>query len=472
MNIQTERLDNHTARLTVEVEPERFAQAKQKAARKIAQKVNLPGFRKGKAPYNILARFVGESVIIEEAVEIITSDLYASIIKEAGIDTYGPGTVEDFSSEDPMSIVFLVSLQPTVDLKNYRAVRLPYEEPAVSDREVEEALKRLLQDEAVVEESNEPAAMGDQVTLNIHSHIEDSEEEDATNTGFIHEHALDFVLDADDDLLPGFSEKIVGAATDSDLEFDLTVPEDSEEYPEQRGKAAHFEVTVIKVNHITLPALNDEFAARMTADDEDGPLTLLQLRLRLRERLTEEGTNRYHDDYGGRVIDLIIEQADIRFPEAAVTNEITSMVETMDEQLRRHGMNLEDYKKLTSKTDEDMFDSFHNTAVLRIRRGLTRRVIFEAEQLEPTDEDVNDELTRLIGEVNDEQAGLIRKMFESEGMFESLREQLSERKLRERVVAIGKGEAPELPELPEAQAELETVTEPNPETTDDSEETA
>jgi trigger factor len=483
LNIQTERLDNHTARLTVEVEPERFAQAKQKAARKISQKINLPGFRKGKAPYHIVARYVGEPAIVEDAVEFLSNDLYAPALTETGLDPYGPGAVEDFKLEEPMSIVFSVPLQPTVDLKAYREVRWTYVEPVVGDRDVEQALKQLLQREAVVEPSDQPAVMGNRVTLDIHSHIHTPDEEGAEEAGFIHEHGLEFVLDANDDLLPGFSEQFVGASKGDKREFDLTVPEDSADYPEQRGKTAHFEVTVNDVNHITLPALNDEFAARVTADEEE-PLTLLQLRMRLREQLLEAATSRVHDEYASRVLDLMVEQAEVHFPEAMIADQVSSMLETMDTQLRRQGLNLEEYKRLLNKTDEDLFNDYREVAAERIRRGLVRREIFEREQLAPTEAQLEAEFSRIVGDTDPEQAALIRQMFESQGLADAVREQYSDRLVRDRLVAIGRDEAPELgapaPEAeaaapaPEAEADTvtDTDTESDPDTTDNAEETA
>jgi trigger factor len=476
LNIQTERLDNHTARLTVEVEPERFAQAKQKAARKISQTINLPGFRKGKAPYHIVARYVGEPAIVEDAVEFISNDLYAPALTETGLDPYGPGAVEDFKLEEPMSIVFSVPLQPTVDLKAYREVRWDYVEPVVSDRDVEQALKQLLQREAVVEASDQPAAMGNRVTLDIHSHIHTSDEEgaeDEEEVGFIHEHGFEFVLDASDDLLPGFSEQFVGASKGDQREFELTVPEDSEDYVGQRGETVHFEVTVNDVHHITLPVLNDEFAARVTSDEEE-PLTLLQLRLRLREQLHEAATNRVHDEYASKILDLVVEQAEVRFPEAMIADQVSSMLQTMDGQLRRQGLNLEEYKRLLNKTDEDLFNEYREIAVERIRRGLVRREIFEREQLAPSDAQLEAEFSRIVGDSDPEQAALIRQMFESQGLADAVREQYSDRLVRDRLVAIGRGEAPEAgaPDADAPAPEAETNTNPDPDTTDNAEETA
>ena len=471
MNIQTERLENHTARLTVELEPAAIDQAKHKAARKLSNRVNLPGFRKGKAPYHIVVRYIGEAAIVEEAVELISNDLYPEALRESGVEPYGPGSVEDFTLEPP-AIVFVVPLAATVDLQNYRLVRLPYEPRAISDKEVESGLRRLQERHAVIEPTDQPAALGNQVTLDIHSHIHEEGESGHEGKDFIHEHSFKFVLDEADDLLPGFSPKLVGANKGDKLDFELTIPEDSEDFPEDRGKTVHFEVGVSDITNITLPVLNDEFAARVTADvardddTEETSLTLLQLRIRVREDLEQAATNETQSRYAEQMLNAIVEQADIRYPEAMIVDQVESMLERMDQQLRQQGMNLGDYKRLLNKTDEDLFNDYRDSAIGILRRGLARRELFEREQLEPTLADFDAEVERLVGTGTDEQKDSVRAMFESGPMGDYLREQMAERKLRERLVAIGTGEAPELPTpTPAAEEPAATVSEPEEETT-------
>ncbi|MFN8378521.1 MAG: trigger factor [Anaerolineae bacterium] len=493
MNIQTERLENHTARLTVELEPAAFDQAKQKAARKLSNRVNLPGFRKGKAPYHIVVRYIGEPAIIEEAIELMSTDLYPAALKEADIDPYGPGSVEDFTA-DPLAIVYVVPLSATVDLKGYRSVRLPYEPPNVTDRDVERGLKRLQEREAVVEPTDQPAALGNRVTLDIHSHLHEEGQEGHEGQGFIHEHAFNFVLDANDDLLPGFSEKIVGAKTGDKLDFELTIPEDSEDYPADRGKTVHFEVGVNDVAFITLPELNDEFADRIisgeaeaeaeeeaaldeaesteeeseesaaeTAESEARELaTMAQLRIKVREDLEKASADEVKERYSTGVLNAIVEQADIRYPEAMIADQVESMLQRMDQQLRQQGMNLDDYKRLLHKTDEDLFNDYRDSAIDIIRRGLVRREFFDIEQLAITEADMDAEFDRIAGETSPEQREAIRSMFENQGLGEYLREQMAERKVRERLFAIGTGEAPEL--TPPAAPEPVVTTESEEET--------
>ena len=128
MNIQTEQLQNHTARMVVEFDVERLAEAKKKAAQKIGKQVNVPGFRKGKAPYSIIAKYVGEAAIVDEAIELISNDIYKEALTESGLDPYGPGSVDKYDLDPAPKLTFTVPLQPKVDLKGYRDVRLPYQQ--------------------------------------------------------------------------------------------------------------------------------------------------------------------------------------------------------------------------------------------------------------------------------------------------------------------------------------------------------
>lgn len=513
MNIQIERLENHTARLTVELEPAAFEQAKQKAARKLSNRVNLPGFRKGKAPYHIVVRYIGEPAIFEEAVELMSASLYPAALEESQLQPYGPGFIEDVKT-DPLAVVYVVPLAATVDLKDYRSIRLPYEPPVVTDRDVELGLKRLQQEKAEAEVSDDPAEWGNRVTLDIHSHLHEEGQEGHEGQDFIHEHDRIHVLDENDDLMTGFSAKIVGASAGDKLDFELTIPEDDEEYPDDGGTTVHFEVTVNEVARITLPELSDDFAESVLFGDDDlgdddqdddlagddpevvevvagepaeadeaeavtetaddaadeaataeprEPATMAQLRLKVREDLEAGATSELKERYIDEMLAAITEQADIRYPEALVVDQIGSMLERMDQQLRQQGMNLEDYKRLLHKSDEDLFNDYRDSAIDIIRNGLVRREFFDQEQLAPTEADMDAEFDRIAGKVSDEQRTAIRGLFESQGLGEYLREQLAERKVRDRLFAIGTGEAPEL--TPPAAPETVVTTENEEETT-------
>ena len=471
MNVQTERLENHTARFTVEVEAERLEQAKREAARKLAGRVNIPGFRKGKAPYKVLVSYVGEGAVLEDAIEVLGNEVYKDIINSAEVEPYGPGSLEDFALEPQPTFKFVVPLQPTADLGNYRDIRLDYEASVVEDKDVDEALTNMLEREALIEESNKPVAAGNRVTVSMKAEYLDDEpkveaesaeatvleseepqeaEAEEESKVFIDNDNLVFRLTSDREPAPGFTDALVGANVGEQREFEITYPDDEKEYEHLAGRHVKFDVTVKKIETLTLPELNDEFAARVTQAESERegkePLTLLQLRMRIREDLEKEAKDSADAAYAQKVLDQITEGAIFAYPDALVSDEVHHLLEHLDSDLRRRGLTLDDYQKVTNKTHEDLHVDYHDNAVSSIKRSLTMRELIRQEGLEVSDEQVSAEIDK-IAERFGEQAAAFRGIYENGPMRDNLRSDLLYRQLTERMAAIGKGEAPAKPEL-------------------------
>lgn len=492
MNVQTERLENHTARFTVEVEADRLEQAKREAARKLAGRVNIPGFRKGKAPYKVLVSYVGEGVVLEDAIEVLGNQVYRDVISSAEVEPYGPGALEDFSLEPQPTFKFVVPLQPTADLGNYRDIRVDYTAPVVEDKDVDEAITNMLEREALIEESSKPVEAGNRVSVSMKAEYlddkpaeaeaesaeatvlesEEAEEAEEAETEaeskvFIDNDNLVFRLTADREPAPGFSDALLGATVGERREFEITYPDDEKEYEHLSGRHVKFDVTIKKIETLTLPELNDEFAARVTQAEAERegkePLTLLQLRLRVREDLEKEAKEAADAEYAQKVLDQITEQATFAYPEALVSDEVHHLLEHLDSDLRRRGLTLEDYQKVTNKTHEDLHVDYHDNAVNSIKRSLTMRELIRQEGLEVTDEQVNAEIDRIAARFG-EQAAAFRGIYATGAMRDNLRSDLLYRQLTERVVAIAKGEAPAKPE-----PAIETTTLADEESTDEGE---
>jgi trigger factor len=488
LNIQTERLADHTARVTVEVDSERLNQAKQKAAQRISKQVNIPGFRKGKAPYRILANFVGEQAILDDAVELLSNDIYKEALVESQLDPYGPGALENFNAEPTPALIFVVPLQPEVTLGDYRSVRLEYEKPSVDDEAVNRALRSLQEQQGIVEESHQPTARGNRVTVDMHALIEDEDDEapakteasaeettekasgeagtweadthqhghDEDDKVFLHEHDTTVILDAEHEPMPGFTDALIGAGVGERRAFTLVAP-DTEEYTDIAGKNIHFDVVVKKIETMTLPALNDDLAARLTADEEK-PLTLLELRMRVRENLENAALERYENDFSNRVLDTMVEGAQLAYPDAMVVDEVEQYLQQMDQSLRQQGLTLQDYMKIYHKTTQDLYDEYRNASEQRVKRSLVMRQVILDENLTVTDDDVNAEIDRIVERFGEDRQASIRKMFAERSMRESVLNDLLRARVQERMVAIAKGEAPELTAAEaEAEAEAETV---------------
>lgn len=466
LNVQTDVRDDRTAQLTVDIDPQRLEKAKKSAAKQIAKRVNIPGFRKGKAPYRILVQNGLEGQILMDAVEKLSQEVYRESLEQAELDPYGPGSFDDYEI-DPPRFIYTVPLQPTVELNDYRLIRLDYDEPEVSDDQVEDAMKRLQRQEALVEESNQPVEMGNQVTVDIHSEfvdeptpeVDDDEGDDddsegtepklappAQGTPFIHEHDASIILDAEEaPVLPGFSEALVGAGTDDELEFELTVPTDDESYADIAGRKVHFDVHIKKVESITLPALNDDFAARVTQDEEE-PLTLLQLRMRMRETLEEQLKQRSQEAYASQVLSDMVIEADVAYPEAMVEDQIETLIKDLDQNLRQQGANLDIYMKVTETTMEDLQEQYRERAEELIERSLVIRQIVTEEKITVPDAKIQERINNMLASMG-EQAEALRSMFDTPNMRSAIADDILQTLVMERIAEIGRGEAPDLETL-------------------------
>jgi trigger factor len=495
LNIQTERLKNHTARFTVELNLDRLEQAKQTAAKQLAKKVNIPGFRKGKVPYKILVKYIGEGALLEDAIEILGNDVYKEALDESGVDPYGPGQLEDFKIEPQPTLTFVVPLQPTVELGEYRSTRLDFHEPTVDDEQVNKSMRSLQEEQAVVEESRQPVALGNRVTVEMyaatfdengeateevhdHDHEEHDHDHDHAHEGhdhdheghnhdhglggneFIHEHSAVLVLgEENEEPAPGFKQALVGANVDETRDFEVTYPEDSKEWGEElAGKKAKFKVTVKKIETMTLPSLNDELAARMT-EKEEKPLTLLELRMRVRENLQKSLEQRAKSDYAAEVLDKLVDKASIGYPEALVSDQIDSYLERLDRDLRQQGLTLDDYVRITGKGKEDLRIDYQDIAIRNVKRSLVLREVMKVEQVEVPDEKINEQIDNMLKQFG-EQAESLRPMLDTPAMRENVRNDLIEQSVLDRIAAIAKGEAPELSAIPSEETVTSTTEAP------------
>ncbi len=477
MNTQIERLEDHTARMTVEVEPERLEKALHGAATRLSRRLNIPGFRKGKAPYKVIVSYVGVPALMEEAVEDLGQQVYKEALTESQLDPYGPGQLEDVKTEAASPVfTYVVPLQPTVELNAYRTIRLPFEQPTVGEDEIKESIRAMQEQQAVVEESQQPVARGNRVTMFIdgrtieedgaeieaeaahdhdheghdHEHDDDHEDDAPDEQGhhhhvddrtILHEHDAQMILDDESEPIPGFIEALAGANVGDRREFDLTYP-DTEEYEQLAGKKAHFDVEIKKIENITLPELNDELAAAATKDEEK-PLTLVELQARVRENLQKLAEERARNTYSREALDAMVEQSDVSYPEAAVADQIQRMLQQFDRDLRQRGLTLDDYLKIYNRTMDDLYNDYHDSAAATVARGLVMRHLMEKEGVSVTPEDLEAEIDRILGGFG-ENSAQFRSLFAEPSMRANVENDLLTQRVTDRIIAIAKGEAPEL----------------------------
>ncbi|MDD9956690.1 MAG: trigger factor [Anaerolineaceae bacterium] len=478
MNVETEQLDNRMARMTVVVESDRLDEARKSAARKIARQVRIPGFRKGRAPYRVLASHVGEAAILETAVEDLGMALYPDALGETGLDPYGPGTLEDFEQEPDPTFRYTLPLQPVTDLGDYRSIRREFAPPEVSDSDVDDALLALQEREALVEDSPRPVAAGNRVHATVTATVLDEEEgseaageaaageadgegdgEAAAGRQFMDGQQLVLSLTPQREPAPGFTEALLGAAGEEQRDFELQYPEDEDRHGTLSGKRVAFSVVVRKIELVTLPELNDDFAARVGAGDGEGDgdaeaTSLLTLRVQTRERLNAEAGEQAMTAYAREVLETIIEGATFSWPEALVQDQMEHLLLRMDHDMRQRGLTLDDYIRMSGTTREALKEESRDNAEALIRHTLTMAELSRAEGIEISEAMLEEEIGRSIARFGD-QAEAFRSMYDNEDMRQNLRNELQTRAVMERIAGIARGELAD-EDSPEADAEGET----------------
>ncbi len=445
MNVVTERLDTQEALMTVSVAAEEVEKAKREAAKRIALQVNIPGFRKGKAPYTRIVQLFGDKALLEEALEDLGQKVYSDALDQSDLEPYAPGTLEKVETAPELVLTFKVPLQPEVDLGAYREVRVLFEGQEVSDEAVNEFIENLRAARALIEPVDRPADWGDVVTLDIFGELLpagqerlDAETEVEPENRLIDEEMFEFVLDAERDFLPGFAAQLIGITAGAGKTFTLDIPGDYEN-EQLRGRRAAFELDCTRVSARTLPALNDTFAADVTGGEHE---TLLELRLALRRILQKQADQKAEEPYFDAVMDKVLEGARLAYPPMMIDEYVDRMLVELDQDLRRrNGITLEDYLRIQNQTREELAKEMREAAERRLRRALVLGKVVEVEELEPSDEALSDEIEALVKEA-DEQGEQLRAGLQRSEARHDFRLRLMTRWAIERLIAIAKGENP------------------------------
>ena len=480
LNLQTERIENHRAQLTIEIEEDQLETAKQKAARQISQRVRIKGFRKGKAPYRLVAQYVGEAAILEEAVESLGDDLYKQALQESEVTPYGPGAFEDFKIEPAPTFVFSVPLQPEVDLNNYQDVRVDFEEPEVDEEDVEQALQQLrMRELEVLDAECKVAELGNRVRVAVDSEFVDGEEPDddepepvdddedqpdgdedadgesqdaAANKDddmpyvprkgdtFVHEENIAVILDPNEDpFIDGFVDAIVGAELGSDILFELTIPDDDSDMTIINRRVS-FVVTLKQIESIRIPELDDAFAENISKNRGDEVTDLAGLRLSIREDLEKAALEQAESQYSGQVLEQIVEGAEIRYPQLMLGERVDDMIDEFAENLKRQNLSLDDYVRHTGNTLEALRQQYREPATQSLKQSLVVMELIKEEEVAATDEQIDLRMELLASGYGG--SAEIRKLFDTPQMRSNLGNELVIGQINQLLCAIGRGEDP------------------------------
>ena len=361
MNVSQQGKENHQAVLHIELEPERVERALQHAARHVAQRYRIPGFRPGKAPYNVIVQRFGRDALFEEALEELGPQVYQEAVKEAGLEPFAPGSINVLERE-PLTFKALVPLMPEVDPGDYKNVKVEVEDPEFTDTDLEDILENLQTEQAAWNTVDRPAQLEDRVaahvlgTLDGETMIDTTDEFQVTDASFR-------------DFPPDFADEVIGMRAGESREFSLTYPEDAEREA-LRGKAATFNVTVNEVKERELPPLDDDFAKGLNLS---GVETLDQLKERITVNETARRTREARDKVETEVMDAVLGQAVVNYPPIIVLNELEYEVERQEQAMRNLGLTLESYLRFTNQTP----DAFRATLAPAVEKRVQRALLLD-----------------------------------------------------------------------------------------------
>ena len=442
MKVTTERLEDCQVKVIIEMEAAEIDKKMRQTARKLSRMYNVPGYRRGKAPYHTVIRVFGREAVQQQALEDFGQDLYEEALEEVEFEPLQVGELEEVEWE-PFRMTVLLPIQPEVELGDYRAVRVPFGPDPVTDEDVARRLEELQDQNAQWVPVDRPAAMGDQVVLDLKG--------TAGGDLIMSKEEHEMVLGVEPMLpLPGFHDEIVGLSAGEDKTFALTMPEEDDD-PNISGQEAEIEVHLHTVREEDRPALDDELAA-MVGDYD----SLDDLKAAIREEMETQARQQADSEYLDKVLEAMIEAAvKIEYPAQAVDREADLVLGQMERNLAASGMQLDTYLGMVGKTRESYRQDLRPSVEERLQKRLVLTEIARLEGIEADPDEVDAEIDRLR-EVMGDSAEQMQEMLDSPEWHESVAEDLVMHQTQERVTLIGKGEAPPLEGEKETEADDET----------------
>ncbi|MBC1805769.1 trigger factor [Listeria sp. FSL L7-0993] len=386
MSVKWEKQEGNVGKLTFEIEQEKVKEGLDRAFVKVRKTLNVPGFRKGKVPRQIFNQRFGEEALFQDALDILLPEVYSAAIDEAGIDPVDTPQVNIESMEKGETWVLTaeVTVKPEVKLGDYKGLEVEKRETALTTEELEAELKQLQERQAeLVVKEDAPAENGDTVILDF----EGFKDGVAFEGGQAENHSLEL---GSGQFIPGFEEKLVGLKAGDEADIELTFPE---EYHAEdlAGQPVVFKVKLHEIKTKEVPALDDELAKDIDEEVE----TLDELKEKISKRLQEAKEESVAQAKQEEVIAKAVENAEVDIPHAMVHHEADHLMNHFAQDLQAQGLTPELYYQFTGQTEEAMHAQMEKDAEKRVKMNLVLEAIAEAENIEPTEEAIDEEISTL-----------------------------------------------------------------------------
>ena len=393
MEAKMEKIDVNVVKFEVKVEADKFKEGLTRAYKKNVKKFNVPGFRKGKVPMNVVKKYYGVEVLLEDAVNFAIEGSYANVLKENNVRPVDFPKVEVVQAEEGKDLIYTaeVTVYPEVELGAYKGLNVEKKTYEVTEEEVAAKLKEMQEKNARVEVKEGAIENGNIAVIDFKGFIDGV----AFEGGEGHDYSLEI---GSGSFIDNFEEQLVGAKAGDKVEVNVTFPENYGK-EELNGKPAKFEVEVKEVKAKELPVLDDEFAKEVSEFE-----TLEALKEDTTKKLEEANTARAEREYEEAILRAVVENAKMDIPAVMVEQEIDRMVQNLAQRLQYQGLTLEQYFQFTGTDAEKMREYMKENAETKVKTELVLEALQKAEKMEVLDEELKEkasEVAKLYG-ANDE----------------------------------------------------------------------
>lgn len=443
--------------MSIEVDEKRMTGEMKKIARDLAKRMNVPGFRPGKAPFGVVVKRVGEEALRAQAIEDMLNEIIFEALETEEIVPYARPTLQDMEVK-PAKIDIIVPLEPVVTLGEYREIRRELERPEVTDEAVEEAVEEFIERKTTTEEITDRAsAEGDMIKVTgkgVFKPADDAEKDAEPDVLFEEENGIEFLLDAEKTFQgTDFVSNLIDKSVGDSLEFSITYADDYE-VSDFAGRQVDFNLDVIELQNRIVPELNDELVK------EDNYEDVADFRAKTRETLETQA----FETFRGEVLDEWIldlkKDATLVYPPGAVDAELDDRLEGFKRQISSYGWNWEDYMNMQNESEDQIKENWREDVTVNVENGLILREFISAEKLKLEDDEFNElveERLESFGEMEENIRESMREVLMGDESRQRMGNELMVRKAFDRIEAILAGNAPDLSELEEDETEEESA---------------
>ena len=386
MSVKVEKTENtNEVKLSFEIEAEKFDEAMKKVYAKTAKYFNIPGFRKGKAPMQMVEKQYGSSIFYEDTFNELVPDIYDEAIKENNIDAVSRPQIDIQQMEKGKNLIFtaIVQVSPEVKIGKYKGIELNKIEYNVSDEDIEHELGHMQEKNSrLITIEDRPVETKDIAVIDFEGFVDG----EAFKGGKAEKHELEI---GSNTFIPRFEDQIIGMKVDEEKDINVKFPE---EYfsKDLAGKDATFKVKLHEIKKKELPKLDDEFAKDVSEFD-----TLEELKNSIKEKIQTENDSRAKYELEENAIKTVCENTPIDIPSAMIENEIENMMQDIKVRLSYQGLNIEQYLKMINKTEEDMRNEFKEQAEIAVKSRLVLEAVAKAEKIENSEEEIAEKIKEM-----------------------------------------------------------------------------